>query len=145
MTMSFNYKRMNVYSYKTSYQSVDANLFYSNFIRTFQCPLVRTRFVYSYWHILHVLFSKLSCRISPFQSCYRNEILMKSCKSSCDSSRLCRMFVYLSFVSPAPLGPGNSGAFNFSNVKALVKAPPCGEKSLVKFLLKAPVPRGQMT
>ena len=119
MTMSFNYKRINVYSYKTSYQSVDANLFYSNFIRTFRCPLVRTRFVYSYWHILHVLFSKLSCRISPFQSCYRNEILMKSCKSSCDSSRLCRISCFsTSHLFPRhPLGRGIAGLLTFQILK----------------------------
>ena len=29
-----------------------------------------------------------------------------------------------SFVSPAPPGPGNGGAFNFSFFKARVKAPP---------------------
>ena len=97
--MSFNYKRINVYSYKTSYQSVDAKY------------IVRTRFVYSYWHILHVLFSKLSCRISPFQSCYRNEILMNSCKSSCDSSRLCRISCFsTSHLYPRhPLGRGIAG------------------------------------
>ena len=55
------------------------------------------------------------------------------------------------FVSPfitshlypgPPLGPGNSGVFNFSNFKARVKAPPCGAKLLVKSLLKAPALRG---
>ena len=40
MRMAFNYKRTNVYSYEISYQSVDANLFYSIFVRTFRSPLV---------------------------------------------------------------------------------------------------------
>ena len=46
MAMAFNYKMINVYSYKISYQSVDANLFYSIFIRTFRSPLVHV-FVYN--------------------------------------------------------------------------------------------------
>ena len=108
-------------------------------------------FFYTYVHdpyiaigtFLHILFSKLSCRISPFQSCYRNEILQVLVRFQPIMPNL--LFLYQSFVSPAPLGRENSGAFNFSNSKALVKAPPCGKKSLVKFLLKAPVPRGQMT
>ena len=117
-----------------------------------QALFVQDSYIYRY--ILRILFPKLSCRISPLQSCYRNEIVMKSCKYSRDSSRIRRIFLtvsflchymHQSFVSPAPLEPGNSGVFNFSNFKGLVKAPPCDEKCLVKSLLKAPVPRGQMT
>ena len=55
----------------------------------------------------------------------------------CDDS-----LMHQSFVSTTPLGPGNSGAFYFSNFKALVKAPPCGAKDLVKSLLNALALRG---
>ena len=37
--------------------------------------------------------------------------------------------------------PGNSGAFNFSLFKALLNALHCGDKFMVKSLLKAPAPR----
>ena len=37
-------------------------------------------------------------------------------------------------------GPGNSGAFNFSVFKALLNALHCGDKFMVKSLLKAPPP-----
>ena len=46
--------------------------------------------------------------------------------------------MHQSFVSMVHLGPGNSGTFNFSNFKALVKAPLCGVKFFVKSLLKFP-------
>ena len=39
-------------------------------------------------------------------------------------------------------GPGNSGAFNFSVFKALLNALHCGDKFMVKSLLKAPSPGG---
>ena len=45
--------------------------------------------------------------------------------------------MHQSFVSPAPLGPGKSGAFNFSIFKALVKARHGGARFVVKSLLKA--------
>ena len=45
-----------------------------------------------------------------------------------------------SFVSPTPSGPGNSGAFYFTIVKALLKALHCGAKFVVKSLLNAPAP-----
>ena len=46
--------------------------------------------------------------------------------------------MHQSFVSTAPLGPGISGAFNFSIFKALLKALLSGAKIVVKSLLKAP-------
>ena len=47
--------------------------------------------------------------------------------------------MHQSFVVPAPTGPGNSGAFNFSVFKALHG----GDKFMVKSLLKAPaLPEG---
>ena len=46
--------------------------------------------------------------------------------------------MHQSFVSPAHLGPGNSGGFNFSIFKATVKARPCEVRFVVKSLLKAP-------
>ena len=46
-----------------------------------------------------------------------------------------------SFVIPAPTGPGNSGAFNFSVFKALLNALHCKDKFMVKSLLKSPAPR----
>ena len=52
------------------------------------------------------------------------------------------LLLHQSFVSPAPIGPGNSGAFNFSIFKALVKARHCGVRFVVKSLVKAPAPRG---
>ena len=55
------------------------------------------------------------------------------------------MIIYIimhqSFVIPAPTGPGISGAFNFSVFKALLNALHCGDKFMVKSLLKAPAPR----
>ena len=48
--------------------------------------------------------------------------------------------MHQSFVVPAPTGPGNSGAFNFSVFKALLNALHCGDKFMVKSLLKAPAP-----
>ena len=47
--------------------------------------------------------------------------------------------MHQSFVSTAPLGPGISGAFNFSIFKAPLKSLHSGAKSVVKSLLKAPV------
>ena len=35
---------------------------------------------------------------------------------------LTKALMHQSFVSPVPVGPGNSGAFNFSIFKALLKA-----------------------
>ena len=49
--------------------------------------------------------------------------------------------MHQSFVVPTPTGPGNSGAFNFSVFKALLNALHCGDKFMVKSLLKAPAPR----
>ena len=46
--------------------------------------------------------------------------------------------MHQSFVAPAP----NSGAFNFSIFKALLKALHCRTKFMVKSLLKAPAPGG---
>ena len=46
--------------------------------------------------------------------------------------------MHQSFVSPPPLGPGISGAFNFSIFKAQLKALHSGAKIVVKSLLKAP-------
>ena len=46
--------------------------------------------------------------------------------------------MHQSFASPAPPGPGNSGAFNFS----IFKARHCQARILVKPLLKAPAPQG---
>ena len=45
--------------------------------------------------------------------------------------------MHLSFVSMARSGPGNSGAFNFSIFKALLKAIHSVAKIVVKSLLKA--------
>ena len=49
--------------------------------------------------------------------------------------------MHQSYVVPAPTEPGNSGAFNFSVFKALLNALHCGDKFMVKSLLKAPAPR----
>ena len=46
-----------------------------------------------------------------------------------------------SFVVTAPMGPGNSGSFNFSVFKALLNALHCGDTFMVKSLLKAPAPQ----
>ena len=46
--------------------------------------------------------------------------------------------MHQSFVSTAPLGPGISGAFNFSIFKAPLKALLSGANIVVKSLLKAP-------
>ena len=46
--------------------------------------------------------------------------------------------MHQSFVAPAPSGPRNSGAFNFSIFKALLKALHCRAKFVVKSPLKAP-------
>ena len=48
--------------------------------------------------------------------------------------------MHQSFVSMAPPGPGNSGAFIFSIFKALLKARQCKVRYVVKSLLKAPAP-----
>ena len=48
--------------------------------------------------------------------------------------------MHQSFVAPAPSGPRNSGAFNFSFFKALLKALHCRAKFVVKSPLKAPAP-----
>ena len=49
------------------------------------------------------------------------------------------LIMHQSFVSPAPLGQGNSGAFNFSIFKAPVKAWPCGVRFVVgKIPAKSP-------
>ena len=56
--------------------------------------------------------------------------------------RFCTVFImHQSFVSPAPPGPGNGGAFNFSFFKARVKARHCRARFVVKSLLKAPAPQ----
>ena len=47
--------------------------------------------------------------------------------------------MHQSFVAPAPSGPRNSGAFNFSIFKALH----CRAKFVVKSPLKAPAPGGR--
>ena len=44
------------------------------------------------------------------------------------------IFMHKSFVSPAASGSENSGAFNFSIFKALLKALHCGAKFVVKSL-----------
>ena len=49
-------------------------------------------------------------------------------------------FMHQSFVSQAPLGSGNSGAFNFSIFKAPLKARLCEARVVVKSLLKALAP-----
>ena len=50
--------------------------------------------------------------------------------------------MHQSFVVPAPTGPWNSGAFNFLVFKALLNALHCGDKFMVKSLLKAHAPGG---
>ena len=50
--------------------------------------------------------------------------------------------MHQSFVTPAPSRPRNSGAFNFSIFKALLKALHCRAKFVVKSPLKAPAPGG---
>ena len=52
----------------------------------------------------------------------------------CDLQNACAPNIYIH----GPRRPGNSGTFNFSKFKALVKVQPCGAKFLVKTLLKAP-------
>ena len=51
------------------------------------------------------------------------------------------VLMHQSFVSTAPLGPGNSSAFNFSVFKARLKAWHCGILYVVKSLLKVSAPR----
>ena len=53
------------------------------------------------------------------------------------------MIMHQSFVAPSPSGPRNSGAFNFSIFKALLKALHCRAKFVVKSPLKAPALRGR--
>ena len=53
-----------------------------------------------------------------------------------------KLVMHQSFVASAPSGPRNSGAFNFSIFKALLKALHCQAKFVVKSPLKAPAPRG---
>ena len=53
--------------------------------------------------------------------------------------------MHQSFVSTAALGPGNSGAFNFSVFKAPLKARQSGVIFVVKTPLKAPAPRRRLT
>ena len=50
--------------------------------------------------------------------------------------------MHQSFEAPAPSGPRNSGAFNFSIFKALLKALHCRAKFVVKSPLKAPARGG---
>ena len=50
------------------------------------------------------------------------------------------IIMHQSFVVLAPTGPGNSRAFNFSVFKALLNALHCGDKFMIKSLLKAPAP-----
>ena len=52
--------------------------------------------------------------------------------------------MHQSFVVPASTGPENSWAVNFSVFKALLNALHCGDKFMVKSLLKAPLTRGQV-
>ena len=49
--------------------------------------------------------------------------------------------MHQSFVVPAPTGPGNSGAVNFSVLKALLNILHYRDKFMVKSLLKAPAPQ----
>ena len=56
------------------------------------------------------------------------------------SSAKKQWLMHQSFVAPAPSGPRNSGAFNFSFFKALLKALHCRAKFVVKSPLKAPAP-----
>ena len=53
-----------------------------------------------------------------------------------------RDIMHQSFVAPARSGPRNSGAFNFSIFKALLKALHCRAKCVVKSPQKAPAPGG---
>ena len=50
------------------------------------------------------------------------------------------MLMHLLYVSKAPPGPGNSGAFELSVFKAVLKARHCRVRFVVKSLLKALVP-----
>ena len=59
-----------------------------------------------------------------------------------DNLGLASHIMHQSFASPAPPGPGNSGAFNFSIFKARVKARHCRARVLVKPLIKAPASQG---
>ena len=52
------------------------------------------------------------------------------------------IFMHQSFVVLAPEGPGNSGAFSFSVCKAWLNPLHCGDKFMVKSLLKVPAPWG---
>ena len=51
--------------------------------------------------------------------------------------------MHQSFVVMANTGPGNSGAFNFLVLKALLNALHCQDKFMVKSLLKVPPSLGQ--
>ena len=78
-------------------------------------------------------------------------VICSRATTSCDSSYLISVrtlnsifpLMHQSFVAPAPSGPRNSGAFNFSIFKALLKAPHCRAKFVVKSPLKVPAPRGR--
>ena len=74
-----------------------------------------------------------------YESC-ENETIFRTSIAGVDWSFL--VIMHQSFIVPAPMGPGNSGAFNFSVLKALLNALHCGDKFMVKSLLKAPATRG---
>ena len=68
--------------------------------------------------------------IKPIDTAWHDcELLSKTAGSS--------DLMHHSFVVPAPMGPENNGAFNFSVFKALLNALHFGDKFMVKSLLKA--------
>ena len=67
-----------------------------------------------------------------------NKIRILNYREDIASSTHVRLIMHQSFVSTAPLGPGISGAFNFSIFKAPLKDLHSGAKIVVKSLLKAP-------
>ena len=60
---------------------------------------------------------------------------------ACTHSSYAYKIMHQSFVVPAPMGAGNSGAFNFSVFKALLNALHCRATFMVKSLPKPPPPR----
>ena len=68
---------------------------------------------------------------------------LKENKYSFSSALQCKIehLMHQSFVATAPSGPGISEAFNFSILKAPLKALHSGAKIVVKSLLKAPPSR----
>ena len=67
-------------------------------------------------------------------------VKLKICQIGMSHTITCFKLMHQSFVAPAPSGPRNSGAFNFSIFKALLKALHCRAKFVVKSPLKAPAP-----